>query len=160
YDGKEGPALRRALRQDVETMANSIWRDEAPHDQPSIGIADEKARVVSRLRQLSPGTPLQSSLQARAADISHAVAQIQLSLQSEPSDTIPRPFVFVLVLWLCFIFATFALSSDANATLLCVLFFAALSASSAIYLILELALPFDGLMQISSTPLRHALAPI
>ena len=36
----------------------------------------------------------------------------------------------------------------------------ALSASCAIFLILELSKPFSGLMMISSEPLRHALAPL
>jgi hypothetical protein len=36
----------------------------------------------------------------------------------------------------------------------------ALSAAGAIYLILELGQPFAGLMEISSAPLRNALAPL
>jgi hypothetical protein len=158
--GEEGVPLRRALRQDVDTMVKAIWRDGTPGDGSSIGPAAQEAQVIGRLRQLAPTTALQSSLQARAVAVSHAVAQIQLSLYAQPTDAMARPFVIVLVMWLCFIFGTFALSSEPNATLLSVLFFCALSAASAIYLILELGQPFDGLMQISSDPLRHALAPI
>src|SRR5262249_44631098 len=36
----------------------------------------------------------------------------------------------------------------------------ALAASGAIYLILEMSQPFSGLMQISSAPLRNAVAPL
>jgi hypothetical protein len=36
----------------------------------------------------------------------------------------------------------------------------ALSASSAIFLILELNQPFTGLMKISSEPMRRAIAPV
>jgi len=36
----------------------------------------------------------------------------------------------------------------------------ALSASGAIFLILELGKPFSGLMMISSAPLRHALGSL
>jgi hypothetical protein len=39
-------------------------------------------------------------------------------------------------------------------------FVGALSVSGAIFLILEMDQPFAGLMQISSEPLRHALAPL
>ena len=45
--------------------------------------------------------------------------------------------------------------SPANATLGVVLFICILSASTAIYLILELAQPFDGLMQLSNAGLRN-----
>jgi hypothetical protein len=37
---------------------------------------------------------------------------------------------------------------------------AALSASSALFLIVDLSQPFTGLMQISSSKLRHILAPL
>jgi hypothetical protein len=47
-----------------------------------------------------------------------------------------------------------------NPTVITALFVFALSASGAIFLILELSQPFAGLMQISSGPLRNALPPI
>lgn len=158
--GAEGVALRQALRQDVVAIVNTIWRDDAgPGETPAQASATE-AQVITKLRQLAPRDPLQTSVQARATVVSNALAQIQLTLFSHPQDSLSKPFVFVLVLWLCFIFGTFAMSADANGTMLSVLFFCALSAASAIYLILELGQPFDGLMQVSSGPLRHALAPL
>jgi hypothetical protein len=41
-----------------------------------------------------------------------------------------------------------------------VLFVCILSASGAVYLILELGQPFDGLMQVSNDSLREALTPL
>jgi len=158
--GAEGVVLRQALRQDVTAIVNTIWRDDAVPTQTQAQASATEAQVITRLRQLAPRDPLQASLQARAAVVSNALAQIQLTLFSHPQDSLSKPFVFVLVLWLCFIFGTFAMSADANGTMLSVLFFCALSAASAIYLILELGQPFDGLMQVSSGPLRHALAPL
>jgi len=55
---------------------------------------------------------------------------------------------------------SFSLFSDLNATALVFLCIFDLSASCAIYLILELNDPFNGLMRISDAPLRHALAPM
>ena len=57
-------------------------------------------------------------------------------------------------------FATFSMSSKANTTLVIVLVVCAFAASSAIYLIIELGQPFDGLMQIPNTGLRNALGPV
>ncbi len=59
-----------------------------------------------------------------------------------------------------FIFAVFSMSSPPNPTLFVVLGLCILSASAAIYLILELGLPFDGLMQVSPENLRTALKPL
>jgi len=70
------------------------------------------------------------------------------------------PFLAVLVFWLTITFASFSLFSRLNPTLVVVLFVFVLSASGAIFLVLELSQPFAGLMQISSSPLRNALAPL
>ena len=66
----------------------------------------------------------------------------------------------VLVFWLYILFASFSLFSPVNPTAFATLSVIALSASGAIFLILELYRPFSGLMQIDSEPLRQALAPL
>ena len=81
-------------------------------------------------------------------------------LFTQADNSIPAPFLAVLVLWLTIIFASFGLFSRLNPTAVSVLFVCALSASGAIFLILELSQPFEGLMQISSVPLANALAPL
>jgi uncharacterized membrane protein len=64
----------------------------------------------------------------------------------------------VLVFWLTIIFTSFALFGPRNATVMAVLLVCALSASSAIFLILDLDQSFTGTLQASSAPLRQALA--
>jgi hypothetical protein len=49
------------------------------------------------------------------------------------------------------------LFAPANATVVVMLLFAALSVSDAIFLILELDTPYGGLIQISSKPMDSAL---
>jgi hypothetical protein len=70
------------------------------------------------------------------------------------------PFLVVLIFWLTMIFASFSLFAQPNPVVIGSLFMFALSAAGAIYLVLELGQPFAGLMQISSAPLRTALAPL
>jgi hypothetical protein len=66
--------------------------------------------------------------------------------------------LIVLVFWLTIIFASFGLFAPGNATVTTVFLICALSVSGAIFLILELDRPFEGLIQVSSAPLRQALA--
>ena len=73
-------------------------------------------------------------------------------------NSIPMPFLGVLIFWLTIIFASF--SAQPSAIVICSLFVFALSAAGAIYLVLELGQPFAGLMQISSAPLRNALTSL
>jgi hypothetical protein len=62
--------------------------------------------------------------------------------------------------WLVIIFASFSLFVRPNPVVIATLFVSTLSASAAIFLILEMEQPFSGLMAISPEPLRHALAPL
>jgi hypothetical protein len=125
-------------------------------------LASSRAAEVAyaAIQELSPQTDAQRSLKARALRISTDAAQTRLVLFTQADNSIPMPFLAVLVLWLTIIFASFGLFSRLNLTDVAVLFVCALSASGAIFLILELSQPFEGLMQISSAPLRHALAPL
>jgi hypothetical protein len=54
----------------------------------------------------------------------------------------------------------FGLFAPPNATVIATLFMCALSVSGAIFMILELDHPFGGLIQISSAPLRDAIAQL
>ena len=70
--------------------------------------------------------------------------------------SIPMLFLLTLVLWLAVLFVSFGLFAPPNSVVIAALIVCALSVSGAILLILELAGPFDGLIQISSAPLRNA----
>ena len=72
----------------------------------------------------------------------------------------PPLFLTVLVAWLFVLFVSFSLFSPINPTALAAIVIIALSASAAIFLILEMYQPFSGVMRIDSEPLRQALAPL
>jgi len=79
-------------------------------------------------------------------------------MYAQATTSVSIPLVVVLVLWLTVIFISFGLFAPLNATVVSSLFVSALSVSGAIFLILEMYSPYDGLIQISSAPLRAALA--
>ena len=66
--------------------------------------------------------------------------------------------LMVVVCWLFVIFLSFSLLAPPNATASLALLVAALSVSGALFLILELDRPFDGLIRISGQPMHHALS--
>jgi hypothetical protein len=160
--GPEAAPLRQVMRDEIDPLINSIWRESAlttGATAPS-RLSGSSQSVIYKLRELVPRTAVQSSLQARALQIGTDMGQIRLILFAQPTDLISRPFVGALVLWLMFIFATFSMSARPNTTIVVVMFICVLSTSSAIFLIVELGQPFDGLMQISSESLRHGLPPL
>ena len=69
-----------------------------------------------------------------------------------------KPFLVVLLFWLTLIFASFGLFATRNTTVVVVFFVCALSVGSAIFLVLEMNAPFDGLFKVSAEPLRQVLA--
>ena len=159
--GPEAAPLRKAVRDEVGPLIDSIWREDAVEGgRADLAVTSQSGSVLYMLRELKPQTTVQSSLQARALQVSTDLSQIRLTLASQPGDSTSTPFVSVLVLWLMFIFATFSMTAKPNATLTAILFICIVSASGAIYLILELGSPFGGLMQVSNDTLRGALAPL
>src|SRR5262249_23287600 len=113
-----------------------------------------------QLHQLSPQTEVQRSLHDRILKITTEMWRTRLLLFTEKDDALPMPFLVVLVFWLTIIFLSFSMFAQPSLMVLGELLIFALSATGAIYLILELSQPFGGLMQIHSDPLRNALQPL
>jgi hypothetical protein len=78
-------------------------------------------------------------------------------LVEQKGSSIPTAYLVVLVFWLVILFVSFGLFAPCNSTVLAAMLLCALSVSGAILLILEVDQPFEGLIQIPSTPLRDVL---
>jgi hypothetical protein len=70
------------------------------------------------------------------------------------------PLLIVLTFWITALFISFGLFAPLNGTTVASLFVSALSVSGAILLILEMYTPYGGLIEVSSVPLRAALAQL
>jgi hypothetical protein len=160
--GPETDLARNLLRRGVASMADRIWRENGA-DSGKVAPFEASAAALSlydEILKLSPRNETQRSLQARALDTVQDLGKTRLLLFAEAGMAIPIPFLVVLISWLTIIFASFSLFADNNGTTIVALGIFAVSASAAIFLILELSQPFTGLMTISSEPLRNALAPL
>lgn len=156
--GPEADPVRAALRAEIQPMIDSIWREEAV--ARGVKLDESKApeeQVLYMLQDLQPANAKQRALHVRAIQISADLQQTQIALFAQPTDSISNTFLIVLIVWLMFIFGVFSMSAPANPTMFVVIAICILSASAAFYLILELGIPFGGLMQLSNEPLRNAL---
>jgi hypothetical protein len=63
----------------------------------------------------------------------------------------------MVIFWLSMTFASFGLSAPRNATVATVFLIAAFSVAAAVFLILELDGPFDGLIKISPAPIQYVM---
>ncbi|HET9815980.1 MAG TPA: DUF4239 domain-containing protein [Xanthobacteraceae bacterium] len=160
--GPETGAVRNLLRRGVTVLADRMWRENSSDlaEAAPFEASAASETFYAKIEELSPQNDAQRSLQARAIQISTDIAQTRLQLFAQMRNSIPMPFLVVLIFWLTIIFASFSLFAQPNAIVIGSLLIFALSAAGAIYLVLELGQPFEGLMQISSAPLRNALTPL
>jgi hypothetical protein len=160
--GPEAATARNLLRSSIVSLVGRIWHENIASSVKTAPFAATTTaeEFFDKIQELSPRNEAQRSFQARAIQLSSDLAQTRLLLFAQAENSIPIPFLAVLVFWLAIIFASLSLFARPNATISAALFIFAVSASGAIFLILELGQPFDGLIAISSAPLINALAPL
>jgi len=161
--GSESDDARSMLRASVADMLLHTWPrenlDGSKADQADVKTATEGRyeELYERIQNLAPKNDSQKTLQAQALKTAVDIAQMRWLLFAQKGTSLPTPFLVVMVCWLTLIFASFSLFAPSNAMVFGTLLVCALVVSSAMFLILELDRPLDGLMQISSAPLRSAL---
>jgi hypothetical protein len=158
--GPETREARELIRRSIAPLVDQIWRSTETTTQTPFHASEEAEAAYAKLIELAPQNDAQRLLKARMIQAITDIAQTRLLLFEQSQASIPMPFLAVLVLWLAIIFASFSLFSDLNPTIIAAMVIFALSASAAIFLILQLSQPFAGLMQLSSTPLTNALATL
>jgi hypothetical protein len=154
--------VRKELRSVSGEMVDRIWNDDAfdfAQAKP-FEVTSSYDRFAHMLHAMSPSSESQQKLKEQIVKTGTEMAKTRLLLLAEADSSIPMPFLAILMIWLMIIFASFSLFAPPNAVVLGCLFLFALSAAGAIFLVLELGRPFDGLMHIPSLPLRNALAPL
>jgi hypothetical protein len=158
--GPDARNLRVILRGAVGPMADRVWNEGGNDKSAAFVTTAEALAFVKKFQELEPNNDAKRALQARVLNAIADLSQSRLALFTQAHDSVPTPFLAVLIFWLAFIFVSFGLFVRPNPIVIVTLFVGALSVSGAIFLILEMDQPFAGLMQISSEPLRHALAPL
>jgi hypothetical protein len=115
---------------------------------------------------LRPSQPRQRGFLRRPTSSAICVARRELSadllearwmLIAQAQHTIPRAFLVLLLFWLTMLHISFGLLAPRNSTAVTMLLIRALSVSGAMFFILEMYQPLDGMINVSSAPLRKAL---
>jgi hypothetical protein len=156
--GPETKEIRESLRGTVVHLLEVLWSEDR-HGPSQFGAASTgNEMLLAKIQSLSPQSDLQRTLQVQSLNIMIHLAQTRWLLFEQGATAVSKPMLIIMVFWLAIIFISWGLFAPPNATVIATLLFAALSVSSAIFLILEMYSPYSGLIQISSAPLRAALA--
>jgi hypothetical protein len=161
--GPETQAARDLLRRTVVSLIAQLERTSSPESVPADVPATTAGggALYDEIEALSPQTEEQRGLQAQALQSTVDLARTRWLLVEElAGSSIPMPYLVVLVFWLAVLFASFGLFAPPNATVVVTMLTCALSVSAAVFLIIELDRPLDGVIRISSGPLHNVLAQL
>jgi len=156
--GSESKETRSLLRNAVGRALDQLWSNEGAGPARLTPQSAGGEIVYEKIPGLSPRNDTQRSLQGHALAIAMDIAKTRWLMYEQSANTVSLPLLIMLICWLTVVFISFGLFAPFNATVLSSLFVAALSVSGAVFLILEMYAPYTGVIQISSAPLRAALA--
>jgi len=156
--GPETKEERALLRGAVVRILDQMWAKDGASSSPVAPTSAGGEILYEKIQGLSPKNDAQRSLQAQALSITVDIGKTRWLMYEQAITSVSMPLLVVLVLWLTVIFVSFGLFAPFNATVVGSLFVAALSVSGAIFLIFEMYSPYTGVIQVSSAPLRAALA--
>jgi hypothetical protein len=156
--GPETKNVRDLLHQIVESKVDLTWLrgetlDRSLAQKGTASIED----VQVAIRALVPNNDAQRSLRQRALEIGGELAQMRWMVIEQNTSSIQIPFLIVLVFWLAMIAIGLGLLAPRNSTMVAVTLVSVLALTSAIFLVLEMDRPFEGLLKISDAPLRTAI---
>jgi hypothetical protein len=159
--GPETKEVRDLLRRSTLDAADQISYSQNFQLQILEPAATTGQSIYIQIVQLSPQSEIQRSLRGEALRVAVALSETRwLLFDQRARSSIPMPFLVALAFWLSIIFGSFGLYAPRNATVVATFCVCALSLSVAIFLILELDHPFQGLIRVSSAPLESAITQL
>jgi hypothetical protein len=156
-----GPAAtecHKVLRVAAQSAILRIWPGS---EVGSNSVAPGKVwgrDLPQAIQQLAPQTDAQRMFKSQAAQLANELAQMRWLLFEQSQSSISTPLLIMMVFWMALTYASVGLFAPGNATVVGAQFLAALAVAGALFLILELDQPFDGLIRISNQPMLNALS--
>jgi hypothetical protein len=158
--GGDASVPRELLRGFTERLLQDGWPKSG--ERPVL-LEDEEARLLlehvrEAVRALKPIDDGQRSLQIQAVDINVNLLRQRWLLIEQQGPSVQRVVLVILASWIMVIFVSFGMNAPRNGTVLVTFLICSLAIGGAIFLILEMDRPLDGVMRISRWPMQNALA--
>jgi ABC-type amino acid transport system permease subunit len=158
--GPEADAARERLRAWANIKLEQLSPENGrPPPSPQRGIETLES-LQDALLVLTPKDERQKYLHTLCLTLSSTLIYERWSLEQHTGQSIPGPFLVLLIFWLAIVFASFGLFAPTNATTIVALFLCTVAVSGGIYLIEELDNPLSGLIRIPFDSMRRALVEI
>ena len=162
--GELGPAgafARQRLKATIEDAYNAFWGSE-PVDPKrlsvSVPLASRKA-IKAFLGSVTPTSEEEKQALASVSTLADQITRSRLLMSLQVAGRPVSPgLVFILVLWAVALFLAFGIFAKSNALVVTAMASGAACIAFALFLILELGLPYTGVFRISPAALQEAIA--
>ena len=158
--GPEAAEARIRFHEAVKEAVQRMWPEEVRGRADLAPNPQAGNLVYGAVQALSPHDDAQRKLKDVATTLATDLGQLRSLLVAQSVPSISKPMLIILVSWLAIIFTGFSALAPRNPTAIAALMISALAVSGAIFLILELDQPFDGVIRISSEPMVNALSQL
>ena len=158
--GPEAADARAHVREWTGEAIDRMWPTEAGRAADLTPNSEGAKTVYLTIQNLPAKDDIQRAVKSEATGVMVEIGKIRSLLVAQSVPSISMLMLAVLVSWLAIIFFSFSMLAPTNSPAITALIVSALSVCGAIFLILELDSPFDGLIGISSKPMRNALAQL
>lgn len=158
--GPDACGERKLLLDYARSVLDETWHGSHSGSMPGQGharVAPLMLNLDSSADGLKAQTDAQKALRTTIETDLRAVVTQRWQVHGDSQSPIPPAFIVVLIIWLALIFGSFGLFAPPNGTVIGALFLCSLSIAGALFLIVEMASPFDGLIQVSSAPLQDVI---
>jgi hypothetical protein len=161
--GPETKPARDRLKEATQKAYDAFWGG-GEADPALLSVANPMAAFQATkafLATLTPTTEAQkqalASANALAGQIEHGRIMMNLQIASPP---VSAGLVIILVIWAVVLFFGMGLFAQANGLVLSALTFGAICVAFAVFLILELGLPYTGMFRVNPAALQAAIDTI
>jgi hypothetical protein len=152
--GPDAADARRTLRETVQSALDQIW------SRTSVAPPASGEAIYREIERLPATSEEQRSIKTVALQITLNLGRTRWLMHAQSGRSVLTPLLVIVAFWLAAIFVGFGLYARPNPVVHAALFTCAISVASAIYLILEMDRPFQGLIRISDAPLRDVMSRI
>jgi hypothetical protein len=160
--GPETTPIRGRLKETVQVSVDRLWpsRSGAKEGMAALERGTGIDEVQDMIERLTPNDEAHRTIRTQALETCNDLMQSRWLTIERSQTALPLPLLVMLIFWLTVLFISLGLLAPRNLTTISCLLVCAVSMAGAIFLLMEMNRPFEGLIQVSPAPLLKALSVV
>jgi hypothetical protein len=159
--GSTGAFARERLKQTMESAYEAFWGSQSVDPQRlsvSVPLASRKA-IKTFLGSFTPTSEEQKQALASVSTLTDQITRSRLLMSLQVAGRPVSPgLILILIFWAVALFFAFGIFAKSNALVMTAMAAGAACIAFALFLILELGLPYTGVFRVAPDALREAIA--